>query len=102
MVVDGLGQAWAAPVHDEGKSILDAAGMKLAGDLVSGAGPNAPREDVFRIANEITSHNPDVVISVGGGSGIDAVKAAIAYSVLGDKQEYVDRHCPKRFRTTYG
>jgi alcohol dehydrogenase len=43
---------------------------------VLGAGPNAPREDVYRIANELSIIYPESVIAVGGGSTIDAVKAA--------------------------
>ncbi len=85
IVADGVGQDWAAKVHADVKAALSAAGVELAGDFIPGAGPNAPREDVYRIAEEIKKQNPDVVISVGGGSGIDATKCAVAYMTLDEK-----------------
>ena len=64
---------------------IRAAGGELAPDgIVPAARPNAPREDVYRIEAEILRYKPDVVVSFGGGSAIDAVKAAIVLSVLGD------------------
>jgi len=50
---------------------------------IRGARPNCPREDVFRIAAELKAAQPDVVISFGGGSTIDATKAAVVLSTLG-------------------
>ncbi len=89
LVVDGIGQGWADPIHAEAKASLAAAGVELAGEMIPGAGPNAPREDVFRIAEEIGKQNPDVVISIGGGSGIDATKCAVAHMTLqGDLYTY--------------
>ena len=58
------------------------AGLALAGE-VQGAGPNAPREDLFRIRDELVALNPDVIISFGGGSTIDATKAAEVLRTLG-------------------
>jgi alcohol dehydrogenase len=64
------------------------AGLTLLAE-VEGARPNAPREDVFRIQKELAKHNPDVVISFGGGSTIDAVKAAETLRTLGgDIEQY--------------
>ncbi len=61
------------------------AGCELVPEsIVPGARPNAPREDVYRIETYLLHYRPDVVVSFGGGSAIDAVKAAIALSVLGD------------------
>ena len=54
---------------------LAAAGVELAGEI-RGARPNAPLEDLFRIARELEALTPDVLISFGGGSTIDAAKAA--------------------------
>jgi len=45
------------------------------------SGNELSREDVRRIADEISSRNADVIISVGGGSVIDATKAATAMVV---------------------
>ena len=50
---------------------------------IDGAHPNAPREDLFRIADELRSANPDVIISFGGGSTIDATKSAEVLRTLG-------------------
>ncbi len=50
-----------------------------------GARPNCPREDLFRIAGELATAEPDVVISFGGGSTIDATKAAVVLSTLGPR-----------------
>jgi alcohol dehydrogenase len=59
-----------------------AAGAPLAGE-VKGAAPNAPREDLFRIVDELQALDPDVVVSFGGGSTIDATKAAEVLRTLG-------------------
>ncbi|HHH75404.1 MAG TPA: iron-containing alcohol dehydrogenase, partial [Phycisphaerae bacterium] len=87
LVVDGLGADWATPIHDAAKASLAAAGVELAGGMIEGAGPNAPREDVFRIAKELRLQDGDAVVVIGGGSGIDAVKAAVAIIALGDSHE---------------
>ena len=86
VVADGVGQAWAQPVHEAVLASLRAAGVASAGELIAGARPNAPREDVFRIARTLAAQRPDVVIALGGGSGIDATKAAVAYTALGAAQ----------------
>jgi alcohol dehydrogenase class IV len=61
---------------------LAEAGVALAGEI-KGAGPNAPREDLFRIADELKALDPDVNISFGGGSTIDATKGAEVLRTLG-------------------
>jgi alcohol dehydrogenase class IV len=61
---------------------LDAAGVQIFSEI-GGAKPNAPREDLFRIAKELRSLKPDVVISFGGGSTIDVSKAAEVLRTLG-------------------
>jgi len=61
---------------------LSSAGIELLGEM-AGAAPNAPREDVARITAEIEALHPDAVISFGGGSTIDATKAAIVLASLG-------------------
>lgn len=58
------------------------AGLDLLGE-VDGAGPNAPREDLFRIADSLKVLDPDVIISFGGGSTIDATKSAEVLRTLG-------------------
>lgn len=66
------------------RSSISRAGLALAGE-VAGAGPNAPRDDLFRIADELKALDPDVIISFGGGSTIDATKAAEVLRTLGGK-----------------
>jgi alcohol dehydrogenase len=58
------------------------AGVRLLAQI-RGAAPNAPREDLVRITRELQRADPDVVVSFGGGSTIDAVKAAEVLRALG-------------------
>ncbi len=64
------------------KDSLVSAGVQLAGEI-EGAKPNAPREDLFRITEELRAANPNVVVCMGGGSTIDAAKAAEVLRTLG-------------------
>jgi alcohol dehydrogenase len=61
---------------------LAAASVDLVG-RIRGAAPNAPREDVFRISASLEELNPNVIVSLGGGSTIDATKAAEVLRTLG-------------------
>ena len=61
---------------------LSKSGVSLAAEI-EGARPNCPREDLFRIARGLIDADPDVVISFGGGSTIDAAKAAEVLRTLG-------------------
>ena len=91
-IVSGLGTDWGAPIHEALAATLAGAGVELTGELVRGAGPNAPRDDVYRLADEIASAEADVIVSVGGGSGIDAAKAAVAYATLGERFADLDAY----------
>ncbi len=67
---------------------LAEAGVNLVAEI-KGARPNCPREDMFRIADSLREIEADVVISFGGGSTIDAVKAAEVLRTLdGDIDAY--------------
>ena len=80
----GLG-ATAVLVHDDFpgagdyvKTISDSlrsAGIEIL-ESVPGARPNAPREDVARITARVSALKPALLVSFGGGSTIDAAKAA--------------------------
>jgi alcohol dehydrogenase class IV len=61
---------------------LNAAGVELLA-VIDGAAPNAPREDLARITAAVVAANPDVLVSFGGGSTIDAAKAAEVLRTLG-------------------
>ncbi|MHB0868943.1 MAG: iron-containing alcohol dehydrogenase, partial [Chloroflexota bacterium] len=64
------------------KDSLASADVKLVGEI-EGARPNAPREDLFRITEELKAANPNVIVCMGGGSTIDAAKAAEVLHTLG-------------------
>lgn len=76
------------PGSDECVKIIQAslakAGVVLA-TPIKGARPNAPREDLLRITEELTKAEPDVLVSLGGGSTIDATKAAEVLCTLGGR-----------------
>jgi alcohol dehydrogenase class IV len=61
---------------------LKAAGVEVVA-REPGAAPNAPREDLGRITRAVTKADPEVLVSFGGGSTIDAVKAADVLHTLG-------------------
>jgi alcohol dehydrogenase len=71
---------------------LEAAGVELAGEPVKGAAPNAPREDVYRVRGDIARAGADVVVVVGGGSTIDAAKAANFLSVTEDYSSDIESY----------
>lgn len=55
--------------------------------VITGPAPNAPIEDLLRITEGIHAVAPDFLISFGGGSVIDTVKAAIVLHTLGGEIE---------------
>ncbi|UCG60136.1 MAG: iron-containing alcohol dehydrogenase [Phycisphaerales bacterium] len=63
------------------KSLVES-GVDLVAEI-TGARPNSPREDVSRITAGLRASEADVVVSFGGGSTIDAVKAAEVLRTLG-------------------
>jgi alcohol dehydrogenase class IV len=76
------------PYLDTIRHALDQAGVEIHAEI-EGAAPNAPREDLKRITDVVVDYEPDVLISFGGGSTIDAVKAAEVLRTLGgDIEEY--------------
>lgn len=61
---------------------LSESGAELAA-VIKGARPNCPREDLLRITDALTAADPDVIVSFGGGSTVDAAKAAEVLRTLG-------------------
>jgi len=74
LIVADLGLDWIEGLYGKVTASLEKNGVSFT--AIIGAGPNAPREDVYRIANEISKTCPDVIVAVGGGSTIDAAKCA--------------------------
>lgn len=64
------------------KDSLMRSGVNIVKEI-AGAAPNAPREDLLRITEEFRVCSPDVILSFGGGSTIDATKAASVLHLLG-------------------
>ena len=64
------------------KDSLQTSGLDVISEI-KGAKPNCPREDLFRITEELRAANPHILISFGGGSTIDAAKAAEVLATLG-------------------
>lgn len=74
------------PIAERVLSYLKEAGVELVGSVIApSAKPNAPREDVYRLESYILHHKPDCIVAIGGGSSIDACKAANALACLGAK-----------------
>lgn len=69
------GGEWLNPWLEKIIASLKADGVDYTG-LIRGAAPNAPKEDMYRIALAVSKSKPDSIIAVGGGSTIDAAKAA--------------------------
>jgi len=74
LVVTELGQAWIEKPLERVKATLKANGVAF--EMINGARPNAPREDVYRISLQVARSKADVIVPLGGGSTIDAGKAA--------------------------
>jgi alcohol dehydrogenase class IV len=73
---------------DEIRASLSDVGIKIAAEE-EGAGPNAPREDLYRITEAVKKNSPDIIVSFGGGSTIDASKSAEVLRTLGgDIEDY--------------
>jgi alcohol dehydrogenase len=74
LIVADLGQAWIEDARKRVGDSLDAAGIRF--DLIAGARPNAPREDLYRIGLQVARSRAEVLVALGGGSTIDSAKAA--------------------------
>lgn len=74
---------WLRSARDRVMGALRATCVSLASaEIVPGAQPNAPEGDVLRLCAAIRAARPSTLIVVGGGSTIDAAKAAAALAAL--------------------
>ncbi len=92
VITSGVGKAWGQRLHDATCRSLAEAGVELAGELIPGVAPNAPFGDVYRLADELASQRADAVVTVGGGSNLDATKAAMAWWTLRDHCDVLESY----------
>lgn len=74
LLVASSAHSWIAKPLDRILDSLEKERVKY--NLVLGARPNTPLRDLYRIAYHIALHKPQSIVAIGGGSTIDAVKAA--------------------------
>lgn len=74
LLVADFGLDWIEGPRNKVVQSLSAAGIES--ESILGARPNAPREDLYRIALHAARAEADVLIALGGGSTIDSAKAA--------------------------
>lgn len=90
VVASGGGKDWGVQVHETLGASLEAGGVERVGAVIPGPRPNAPREDVLRIAEELADRQPETIVTVGAGSCIDAAKAATVLWTLGGGEAELD------------
>ncbi len=73
--------AWMKPTVETVKSSLAAAAVEIVA-VTAGSRPNSPREDTYRIQDAVEAAAPEVIVAVGGGSTLDATKAAATLARL--------------------
>jgi alcohol dehydrogenase class IV len=83
VVMGGVGKAWGQTAASAVQKSLAQAGVKVEGPVIAGSRPNAPLEDVYRLADSLRDVRADLIVAVGGGSVIDAVKAAAVLAACG-------------------
>lgn len=84
VIASGFGRTWGEELHARIRKSFNDAGVEIIGGLIPGAAENSPFDDVYRLADEIRIRKPDMVVSVGGGSNLDAAKAANVHAAFGD------------------
>ncbi|MGQ9775758.1 MAG: iron-containing alcohol dehydrogenase [Thermodesulfobacteriota bacterium] len=83
-VITGLGKSWVEEFMIKVKSSLKSNGIFY--EPINGARPNAPREDVYRIGLQVARSKAEIIIALGGGSTIDAAKAAAILNTYTPKE----------------
>ena len=80
---------WFKPIQERIQTSLKKSGVDVV-DVDKSAAPNAPFVDVYRIHSHIMHKKPEVLVVAGGGSAIDAGKAAAILASLGDIEPEID------------
>lgn len=83
-IVTGLGHPWVENPLNRVKESLRSQGVDFV--LIKGVRPNAPREDVYRIGLQVARSKVDAILALGGGSTIDAAKAAAILNTYTPKE----------------
>jgi alcohol dehydrogenase len=78
------GSPWIQGALKEIQTSLDMSCVRYS--IVSGSGPNAPLEDLYRIALQTSIHKPSSILAFGSGSTIDACKAASVLATYGPEE----------------
>lgn len=89
LVVGPIGAEWFKPTLDKVLAALKANSVEVIA-TIEGANPNAPREDVFRLRDEILQRKPKVIVALESGSGTDACKAASVLATFADQNVELD------------
>lgn len=72
------------PIRREVGTFLNEQGVTF--QTILGAAPDAPREDLYRIALQLSRSKANVTVAIGGGSTIDAVKAAAVLATYSSRE----------------
>ncbi len=81
--------SWLAPTVEAVAASLSAAGVEVAA-RTRGAHPNSPLADVFAMQEAMGSAGAELVVAVGGGSTIDAAKAANVLATLEGRRHEIE------------
>jgi alcohol dehydrogenase class IV len=84
LIAAELGEPWVSGFLQTSKDSLRGQGVEF--ETIAGARPNAPREDLYRLALHIARTRPEVIVALGGGSTIDAAKAADVLSTFSPQE----------------
>ena len=74
LVASSGSRKWNEPALEQIKSSLGH--HRVSFEIINGARPNCPREDVYRIALHAARSRAEMIIALGGGSTLDGAKAA--------------------------